>query len=449
MSDPTIYVPSYSFSGWQATNPSKPLPAPQVDNELANVSLSLTETIDALKDIRRSDGKLVNQVVTFESLDNDLRAEYSGGAISAWAQVVDYASGIAATPVAPATVVVYQGETYVCIVAHTTTALFQTGNWKKIAARGVNGTGSGDMLASLNLSDLTNTPQARINLGLGNVDDTNDLAKPISTATQAAIDATNANVAALTAAQFDYLIGCVPAYASVTSVSFSSGVGLFSNKKHILPAYTKLMSATFAAGTGAGMLDTGAIGASKTYFLFAIRNTTTGNCDYLASLSLTPLVPSGWELNSGARVGIIVTNGSSQIVPFVQTGNRVRTDVYSWFTSNVDISGLASPPNVPSGISTDIFVAIDLDMSTTNGTIVATASDAVTVSGAASPSQAVRARARSGSDFPDGSAAIGLVRSNSSGQVNRFVDTNTASGTSLATFTVSGWVDWQCKRLFG
>lgn len=63
MADPTKYTPSYSYSGWQATNPSRPLPADEVDNDLANVSRSINQTIDALRDIRRSDGKLKNQSV--------------------------------------------------------------------------------------------------------------------------------------------------------------------------------------------------------------------------------------------------------------------------------------------------------------------------------------------------------------------------------------------------
>lgn len=63
MADPTKYVPAYSYSGWQATNPTRPLPADEVDNDLANVSRSVNETIDALKQIRRSDGKLANQSV--------------------------------------------------------------------------------------------------------------------------------------------------------------------------------------------------------------------------------------------------------------------------------------------------------------------------------------------------------------------------------------------------
>lgn len=68
MSSPTKYHRGFSFSDYQATNPSQPLPGPSVDNELENVEQSVNETIDALADLRRSDGKLNNGIVTPEAL---------------------------------------------------------------------------------------------------------------------------------------------------------------------------------------------------------------------------------------------------------------------------------------------------------------------------------------------------------------------------------------------
>lgn len=68
MADPTPYVVSYSFSGFQATNPASPLPAPDLDNELADVEISIDTIVAAIKDIRRADGALKNQIVTEDSL---------------------------------------------------------------------------------------------------------------------------------------------------------------------------------------------------------------------------------------------------------------------------------------------------------------------------------------------------------------------------------------------
>ncbi|MFY7925538.1 MAG: hypothetical protein ACOVN5_06985 [Aquidulcibacter sp.] len=74
MADPTKYAPGYSFSGYQATSPSKPLPAPRLDDELAKIANSISQTVDGLKDIRRSDGKLKNGIVTTEALESSLSA---------------------------------------------------------------------------------------------------------------------------------------------------------------------------------------------------------------------------------------------------------------------------------------------------------------------------------------------------------------------------------------
>jgi len=74
MADPIKYEPEYNFNGYQASNPSRPLPAPQLDNELANIASSISESVDAIKSVRRSDGALNNAIVTPDSLSDDTRS---------------------------------------------------------------------------------------------------------------------------------------------------------------------------------------------------------------------------------------------------------------------------------------------------------------------------------------------------------------------------------------
>lgn len=68
MAEPTNYDKNFDFSDWQATKPDTPLPGDQLDVELQNIETALGETQTALRDIRRSDGQLNNDIVTTDSI---------------------------------------------------------------------------------------------------------------------------------------------------------------------------------------------------------------------------------------------------------------------------------------------------------------------------------------------------------------------------------------------
>jgi hypothetical protein len=76
MSDPTGYSVPYSFSGFQASNPTTPLPAPALDNEFAKLAAAVLSIIAAVKDVRRSDGVLNDGIVTFDSLAPGLKLTF-------------------------------------------------------------------------------------------------------------------------------------------------------------------------------------------------------------------------------------------------------------------------------------------------------------------------------------------------------------------------------------
>lgn len=72
MPNPTPPDIDYSYAGFQQEQQDFPFPGTQLDNDLAELSTSIDETIDALEDIRRADGALNNGIVTADSLAPDL-----------------------------------------------------------------------------------------------------------------------------------------------------------------------------------------------------------------------------------------------------------------------------------------------------------------------------------------------------------------------------------------
>lgn len=68
MATPTKFTPGFDFS--ESMTP----PGVQIDIALAEIAQSIRETVDALGDVRRSDGALKNGIVTAESLSTDFFA---------------------------------------------------------------------------------------------------------------------------------------------------------------------------------------------------------------------------------------------------------------------------------------------------------------------------------------------------------------------------------------
>jgi microcystin-dependent protein len=111
VADPSKYTPGYNFSGYQAQNPSTPLPAARVDIELASIAESTEELRDAVMDIRRSDGQLKNQSVGPDQISPALSLGFTNR--GAWAEGTDYSAADGA---------VYGTTFYSAAVAHTSSA---------------------------------------------------------------------------------------------------------------------------------------------------------------------------------------------------------------------------------------------------------------------------------------------------------------------------------------
>lgn len=102
-----------------------------------------------------------------------------------------------------------------------------------------------------------------------------------------------------------------------------------------------------AAGTGVGGLDTGSLGASAWYYVYAISNGTTTST-LLSTSATTPTMPSGYVYKY--RIGAVRTGGSSTFLRTLQKGKRAQYEVIgSSTTPNMPIvvSGTSGSPTTP------------------------------------------------------------------------------------------------------
>ncbi|SMF94435.1 hypothetical protein SAMN02949497_1750 [Methylomagnum ishizawai] len=165
----------------------------------------------------------------------------------------------------------------------------------------ISGFGTGDMLGSRNLNEVTDPAEARGNLGLGEVDNTSDLDKPVSTATQTALDlkldASAYNdrfkglYTTLSALQAAYPAGAAGDYAQVDS---GTGGALHIYSWDVSDSAWVLTSAD---GTGAANTDQLPEGTSNLYFTVGRAIAAcTGVFQAASSLlsAIAALSGSGW-----------------------------------------------------------------------------------------------------------------------------------------------------------
>ena len=120
MAQPTPYARQFNFNDHQTVNPTTPLPAVQIDNELNAARTNLTGLNTNLGLIQRDDGKLANQSVHANSLGVDTLAliGLSGFTVQGnWTANRVYAVG---------DLVDNNAATYLAVTAHTSGNVFDT-----------------------------------------------------------------------------------------------------------------------------------------------------------------------------------------------------------------------------------------------------------------------------------------------------------------------------------
>jgi len=116
-------------------------------------------------------------------------------------------------------------------------------------------------------------------------------------------------------------------------------------------AITKRLDANWTVGTNQGFLDTGSKQANTWYSVFEIKRSDTGVVDALASASYSsPTMPANYGYKR--YIGAILTDGSGNIIAFVQSGDffQWKTTIPGSSLNNLSTSAtsytVATPPGV-------------------------------------------------------------------------------------------------------
>jgi hypothetical protein len=125
MSQPPAYSRSFSFTNYQAMNPTAPVPGSQVDLELNNAKATLDAVLANLKLIQRDDGAVANASIGLDQLKAEVPVGFN--APVAWTTATTFTAGSST---------VFQGSGfYRCLVTHTS-GVFATdlaaGKWQLI-----------------------------------------------------------------------------------------------------------------------------------------------------------------------------------------------------------------------------------------------------------------------------------------------------------------------------
>lgn len=197
------------------------------------------------------------------------------------------------------------------------------------------------------LVDDADAAAQRVTIGLGNVDNTSDLNKPVSTATQTALNlhGHHGHIFGLTLSNnltdptndIDISIG------SAVSDDFNNPISM-----NLTSSITKRLDASWSVGTGNGGLDTGSI-SNATYHVWLIQRSDTGVVDALFSLSATaPTMPTNYDRKR--RIGSIIRSGGT-ILGFSQNGDTFILNVgVNDRSSTAAFSSALLAVTVPTGI---------------------------------------------------------------------------------------------------
>lgn len=205
----------------------------------------------------------------------------------------------------------------------------------------------------------------------------------------------------------------------------------------MLGAFTKTLSGTWVVGSGNAGLDTGAVAANTWYHVYAISKVGGVNADILLSKSATVaglVLPNGYTL--ARRVGSILTDVSSHIIGFTQSGNDFRwlVQVANVTAAPVVNTALLATLSTPLGVKVIANLMIFLDVNNSSAILITSPDDTDTAPGTsvAGPFTLLVSSA-----LPFANTSLN-VRTNTSSQAR--YRTSATNNTSVGIYTI-GWTD--------
>lgn len=240
----------------------------------------------------------------------------------------------------------------------------------------------------------------------------------------------------------DGLTTAVNVTDSEHDVDIASGAACDDGKEAIMELaspLTKQLDASWSVGDNAGGLDTGTVAADTSYHLFLIQRSDTEVVDVLFSASATsPTLPANYDRKR--RIMSVVTDSSSNIMPYIQTGNEVLWSeglIRNYADRPSTTSSILITTAVPTGIKvTGNYVAtFSYDLGSAPTDVEARISSPDQSDVAVVPGN-LNVRLFAGDK---GTTWSGYLPTNTSGQI-RWRQNDGGSNYSLGLYT-AGWID--------
>jgi hypothetical protein len=240
---------------------------------------------------------------------------------------------------------------------------------------------------------------------------------------------------------------------SSSTFGVASGCATDSGAADVMTLSASISKTTGAwtSGSGNGALDTGTIAANSWYWVFLIKNPTSGSVDVLitksvAATSPVPTLPSGFTISR--YIGSMLTNASSQWTAFSQF-----EDTFYWATAVQDVASTSPTSNVdvtqtltiPLGVRVKPLVRFNVQANTNAADVQLRSPDLMSAESAPSadgsgPVADAGSTVSGGTIVRIAGSSLGVLHSNTSGQI--VYRPNYPSGAGAGVFLRTyGWVD--------